>query len=163
MFFKYLYRYQLYTPAAHASDFYPLISSGHLNRALSMEMSTKQKPKTVRGFIFFRAGEWFPFVSDMRHKLLNVSSVRQSTNPQFTNKEFSVHGSRLLCPEPGEIVCKLAHCNVFWEGGCKGWSLAFVCWRHVCVLCCVVCVWYWVCLNKTCPVTMKLTTGLHHL
>lgn len=35
-------------------------------------------------------GVLFPFVSDMRHKLLNLSSVRHSTNLQFTNKGFSV-------------------------------------------------------------------------
>lgn len=49
-----------------------------------------RKKKGLRGFIYFGMGVLFPFVSDMRHKLLNLSSVRHQTNLQFTNKEFSV-------------------------------------------------------------------------
>lgn len=34
----------------------------------------------------FCMGACFPFVSDMRHRLLNLSSVRHSINLQFTNR-----------------------------------------------------------------------------
>lgn len=58
------------------------------NWALYMDML--KKDKTLRGYIDFWVGVLFPFVSDVRHKLLNLSSVRHSTNLQFANKEFFV-------------------------------------------------------------------------
>lgn len=50
----------------------------------------KKTLTTLRGCIYFWMGVLFPFVSDMRHKLLNLSSVRHSTNLQFMSEGFSV-------------------------------------------------------------------------
>lgn len=85
-----------------------------------------KKQNTLRGCIYFWMGGLFPFVSDMRHTLLNLSSVRHSTNLQFTNKEFSVGWNCRVTPKKkkkGKIICKLVHCNVLSESwnGCLPW------------------------------------------
>lgn len=92
------------------------------NRALYMAMF-KTKTKTLRGFIYFWMGLSFPFVSAMRHRLLNLSSVRHSTNLQFINKEFSVGYNCHNMQKKGKIICKLVHCNVLGESwnGCLPW------------------------------------------
>lgn len=55
------------------------------------------KKQKLRGDLL--TSEWvcyFPLFQEMRHKLLDLSSVRHSTNLQFTNEEFSV-GLELPC------------------------------------------------------------------
>lgn len=107
------------------------------NRALYMGML-----KHFEGCIYFWMGGLFPFVSDMRHKLLNLSSVRHSTNLQFTNKEFSVGWNCRVTQKKGKIICKLVHCNVLSESwnGCLPWYaeegfLGFCFWiRHAQVI-----------------------------
>lgn len=60
-------------------------------------------------------GVLFPFVSDMRHKLLNLSSVRHSTNLQFTDKEFSVGWNCHVTQKREKSSVNLVHCDVLSE------------------------------------------------
>lgn len=108
------------------------------NRALYVEIL---KTKTSRRFIYLWIRVLFPFVSDMRHKLLNLSSVRHSRNFQFTNKEFS-GGWNCHVTQKGKIICKLVHCNVLSESwnGCLPWYAEE---RFLCFM--------FLFLNKTCP------------
>lgn len=84
-------------------------------------------------------GVCFPFVSDMRHRLLNLSSVRHSINLQFTHRT-SLRVGRAASHTEGDIICK-PHTHAEWL---MGWLLALVCWGKVSVVCVLL-------LSKTCP------------
>lgn len=87
----------------------------------------------------FCMGACFPFVSDMRHRLLNLSSVRHSINLQFTNRN-SLWVGTAASHTKGDIICK-RHTRAEWLGR---WLLALGCWGKVSVVCVFL-------LNKTCP------------
>lgn len=69
---------------------FPPVYLWHSTELFLWKCFLKKTQTTLRGCIYFWMGVLFPFVPDMRHKLLNLSSVRHRTNLQFTSKEFSV-------------------------------------------------------------------------
>lgn len=98
VFFEYLLQMS-YASKQHMQVpkiFFPPVYSWHSTELFTWKCFKERKKQTLRGFIDFWIGVLFPFVSDMRHKLLNLSSVRHSTNLQFINEDFSV-GLELPC------------------------------------------------------------------
>lgn len=100
--------------------------------------NSKENPTGSVRLTDFCMGVCFPFVSDMRHRLLNLSSVRHSITSSLQ--------TGILCgwglphhTQKGDIICKR---TLVLSDSRR--LLALGCWGKVSVVCVLL-------LNKTCP------------